>query len=551
MWSKNKDKGHEEEKVLFSEYGTLYFMKGERYKAIFDSSECEQCTMRILRISRESFFIQVLADFDGEESEVLIQPIGCGLSFGYSRKAGSVHWPAYMDGKLESMAFVFSGENSRMTPEDITMRFVEIYNRCTYALLTSSDVDAITNEDEGYEYIGNSATSQIPDEDYQEPVYELDVSHEAATKTGGRNICYSESMKFNNAMVVRRAKDSVELQTHKFDSYGFNEGTSGKVRIPGLTTCEDALLDDTETKLQLLSIDDQKLYEYDIDYGKVVQEHKLPEKVTAITYSAHVADPVPVYTCLTDNVAFNVDCRMDPRKNIVMEPGCTLDKYRLTSLKKPFTCHATTRDGHLVIGDMMGSIRLYRGPPGSRRKDGKYNPKAAQTLLETKVPIVAVDVTADGAYVVAVCEKFLLFMPTAYVDDRGENTTGFVSKMGKKKPTPLKLQPTSKQLAVLGGIEKLDFVSGGFDRYENGGREVCITAYSGNYIFTWSLEAVKRAEENGRACLGESALVRNDVIGVSAHIPDKLMYLTDSDICMAPLKLHERTERGSRRYAYL
>ncbi|KAH9599871.1 Vacuolar import/degradation Vid27 [Trypanosoma melophagium] len=551
MWRNNMDRGQEEAKTVFSGYGNLYVKKGERYKTLFDPSECDQCTIKILKLSRESYCIQVLGDFDDEECEVLIQPIGDGLSLGYSRKTGSVHWPAFVDGQLQSMAFVFSEDNVKMTPEELTMRFVEMYNRCTYALLTSSDIDTITNDDEGYDYIGNAATSQIPDDDYQEPVYELDVSHEAATKTGAGNVCYSESVRFNKALVLRKVKDTVELQAPKFDSHGFSKSTTGKILVPGLTTCDNALLDDTETKLQLLSIDDQKLYEYDIEYGKVVQEHTLPSKVRAVTYSAHIADPTSVYTCLTDNVAFNLDCRMDPRRNIVMEPGCTLDKYKLTSLKKPFTCHATTSAGHLVIGDGAGSIRLYRGPPGSRREDGKYNPKAAQTLLETKVPIVAVDVTSDGSYVVAVCEKFLLFMPTAYVDDRGANTTGFVSKMGKKKPAPLKLQPTSEQLAVLGGVDNLDFVSGGFDRYGNGGREVCITAHSGNYIFTWSLEAAKRAEENGRMCLGESALVKNEVIGISAQIPDKIMYLTDSDIRMAPLKLHERTERGSVRYAYL
>ncbi|KEG05790.1 vacuole import and degradation, partial [Trypanosoma grayi] len=454
--------------TLFSGIGTVYIRKPAHYVPLTDGDAMDTFTITIEARETleplERYCIVVLEEGD----EALRQPIGNGMVISYSAEEGSVHWPSIVAGKVEMLAFKFRGRDARVTAEAQMTRFVEVYNRCTYAIMTDTEVEKLDLDDPFFDYVGGIATTQLPAEDYEEPMFELDVAHENAAETGTGTVCYSESMRFNRAVVVRETKNALELQAHAFNSRGFTVGDSQTIKLGGVQSCDSALLDDTEKKLLLLSVDDNRLCEVDMEYGKVVQEYKPPKKVISVAHGAHVAGPTPVYTCLAEKVAFNMDLRMDQRSNIVVEPDCTVDTYVLGSLRKPFTCHATSASGHLVIGDGAGNIRLYTGPPGSRRADGKYNPKTAKTLLETKVPVIAVDVTADGMYVLAVCAKYLLFMPTAFLD-KGNESNGFVARMGRQKPKPLKLQPTPAQLRALGGIDKLNYTSGGFDRYNGGG----------------------------------------------------------------------------------
>lgn len=533
-------------KYLFTGKGELYFLHGNCYLPIRDDDEPNDFTITIEDDPNSEYRYSVVV-YD-EEEEALRQPIGNGLTVKYSTRENSVHWPSFIDGESKLLAFKFAAEGTSQKPEKATAQFVEMYNRCTYALMTESEVETGFADDKGYEYVSSTAATKLPYEDYEEPMYEVDVNQEMVESTGVGNVCYSESMRYDKAVVVRKMGTGIEIQTHAFDNNGWR-GDPIKFKLKGCSSCDQALLDDTNKQMLLLSVGDNQLHQTDLEYGKVVEDYTLPTTVRSVTYGAHVAGPAPLYTCLSDNVAFNVDLRMDPRKCVVTDPKSTLDDYRLGSLKKSFTCHATSAEGHLVICDAAGNVRLYTGPPGSRRKDGTYHPKTAKTLLETRVPIVAVDVTADGKYVVAVTSKFLLFMQTAYMTENGHETNGFASRMGERKPQPLRLQPTPAQLAVLGGIDKLDYSSGGFDRYENDSA-VCITACSGKYVFTWSLEAAKRAAEMGRACLGEVAGVGRTITGHSASVPGKLTYLTTRDICMAPLKFSKRLEKGVKHYKY-
>lgn len=545
-WTKFVAERNNKVKILFTGKGELYFLHTDCYLPVRDNDEPSDFTINIEDDSNSNYRYSLVV-YDGDE-EALRQPIGNGLTVKYSTKENSVHWPSYMDGEAKLLAFKFADTGALLKPDVATAQFVEMYNRCTYALMTDSEVETGFSDDQGYDYVGSTAATKLSYEDYEEPMYEVDVDHEMAENTGVGNVCYSESMRYDRAVVVRKVGNGIEFQSHSFDNDGW-KGDPLKFKLKECFSCDKALLDDTNTQMLLLSVGDNQLHQTDLEYGKVVKDYTLPTKVHSVTYGAHVAGPTPLYTCLSDKVAFNVDLRMDPRQCVVMEPKSTLDDYKLGSLRKPFTCHATSSEGHLVICDALGNIRLYTGPPGSRREDGTYNPKTAKTLLETRVPIVAVDVTADGKYVVAVTAKFLLFMPTAFMMDNGHETNGFASRMGKQKPRPLRLQPTPAQLAALGGIDKLNYTSGGFDRYEND-FAVCITACSGKYVFTWSLEAAKRAAENGRTCLGDVAGVGRTITGLSASVPGKLTYLTSRDICMAPLKFSKRTEKGGRHYKY-
>ncbi|CBH13091.1 hypothetical protein, conserved [Trypanosoma brucei gambiense DAL972] len=531
---------------LFSGSGLLYVKSDDCFVPIIEGKRMGSFSL-ILYENRSEQLPYSFVLVDEEEGEVLKQSLGSGLSLAHCYRECSVHWLSLVDGTFQNLAFKFVDLESGGSGEIVTRKFVEMYNRCTYSMLTQTPLDVSTAQDPIYEYIGQTSTYVAPEDDYSEPTYHLDLDRERVKATGSGNVCYSESMKHNRIVVVRETQNEVQLQAHSYDANGFEGRKPETIDLKSVQTCDGALIDDLERKLLLFSVEDSHLREVDLERGEVVQQFRTPVNLQRVTYSEHVARPEPIYTCLAKDVAFNVDLRIDPRKNVIVEDGMSLADYKLGSLRKPFTCHATSANGYLVIGDGTGSVRLYTGPPGSRRKDGSHNPKTAKTLLETKVPIVDIDVTANGQYVVAVCEKFLLLMRTACGNDGEKN--GFTSRMGQDKPSPLRLQPTPAQLSALGGIEALKFTSGGFDRYEGNG-EVCITACSGAYLFTWSLEAAKRAEETGRTCLSQAAAVQQEVINAGAKIANRIVYQTDKDIRMAPLVREEFRETGLRHFGW-
>lgn len=60
-----------------------------------------------------------------------------------------------------------------------------------------------------------------------------------------------------------------------------------------------------------------------------------------------------------------------------------------------YVCVVSDMSGHILLGSKVGTMRLY---DGDKNRDG--NLKRAKTQLETlKEPIISVDVTADGSWI--------------------------------------------------------------------------------------------------------------------------------------------------------
>jgi hypothetical protein len=125
-----------------------------------------------------------------------------------------------------------------------------------------------------------------------------------------------------------------------------------------------------------------------------------------------------------------------------------------------FCCGATTRDGHLVVGSKKGTINLYNAKllevvlnlnilhhliernvdichvnwVHSFSKGNEFTkdtakiggvgsaPRAKTTLPGCGDPILGIDVTADGKWILATCKTYLLLIPASH--PKG-NLTGF------------------------------------------------------------------------------------------------------------------------------
>ncbi|KAG5503809.1 hypothetical protein JIQ42_07326 [Leishmania sp. Namibia] len=545
---------------LFTGQGTLYQYAGKEGERPYYEplGDVDGFTISLLKrktpgaSDNNNSVEYIIAVAEGGDT-VFEQPIGVELQLSYSAPAASVHWPAIIDEELETVAFRFAAPAARGAQVTATMRmqqFVELYNRCTYSLLTG--YDEVDPEDEWYQYLGGATTREVANEDATEPVFEFDAGHLTKESTGAGNICAAESLQFNRVLVVKKSNEeaSLELQALPQTERGFDRAAMEKLVVRGIDeTSTGTLLENGDVTMLLFGGRSAAVQQLDLARGTVVQEYKpgnLP--VQSVAYANHTAaSSGPVYTCLGRNVAFNIDVRMDPRSCVVMEDGKQPTDYALSSLRKDFTCHATSQNGYLVIGDGCGNIRLYTGPPGARKPSGGYFPKAAKTLLDTKTPIVDIDVTADGRYIVATTASFLLFIETKYVDSSDKESTGFQTRMGTKKPQPVILQPSPEQTLRMGGASTVRFQSAKFDRFP-GTKELCVTASCRDFLLTWSLRAIESSQQSGRAVVNSAVKVGQTVLSTSANRASNVGFLTGNDVGVVPV--HEAKKEVSRTWTW-
>ncbi|KAK7198713.1 VID27 cytoplasmic protein [Novymonas esmeraldas] len=478
-----------------------------------------------------------------DEEVVFEQPIKAELQLSYSTPAASVHWPAMVDGERETIAFRFAAASKAPAAKSAQTRmesFVELYNRCLYSLLAGSD--DVDPEDEWFQYLDGTTTHELRNEDSTEAVFELDARQLSMANTGTGNVCAAESMKFNRVLVVKKTNEeaSLELQAMPQTQHGFDRTTKETLVVRGVDgTATGTLLENGDTNMLLFGGRRAAVQQLDLSRGTVVQDFEPASmSVKSVAYANHTAaDSGAVYTCLARNVAFNIDTRIDPRSCVIVEEGKNPTDYALSSLRADFTCHATSKVGHLAIGDSLGSIRLYTGPPGARKLTGGYFPKSAKTLLETKTPILDIDVSTDGQYIVATSAAYLLFIETKYVDAKEKDTTGFEGRMGKKKPQPIILRPSPEQMTAMaktGTAGTGRFRSAKFDRIP-GSKELYVTASYGDCLFSWSLRSIESSKETGRAAISSHAAVGQTVLSTNANRASQVSFLTDTDVGTVPL----------------
>jgi len=139
-----------------------------------------------------------------------------------------------------------------------------------------------------------------------------------------------------------------------------------------------------------------------------------------------------------------------------------------------------------VVGSRNGEIRMYNRDSLVSKSgfDGLYNaPRAKTSLPGFGDPIIGIDVTRDGNWILATCKTYLLIIPTTL--DNG--VTGFVKPMGKNKPVPRLLKLKDEHLKVIG---KVSFTPAKFN-YGHGPETTMVTS-TGPYIITWNFRKVKQ-----------------------------------------------------------
>lgn len=167
------------------------------------------------------------------------------------------------------------------------------------------------------------------------------------------------------------------------------------------------------------------------------------------------------------NSIFRIDPRLAGNKRVA-------DESKQYVTKADFSCAVTTGKGELAVASKKGDIRLYN----------KLNIRAKTHLPGLGDPILGIDTTENGKFVLATCKTYLLVLG---LEMKGSEQTGFSKSMGDQKPVPKRLQLKPEHAAWMG--ESVNFTVAKFSTGQD--EEKTIITSTGPYVITWNFRRVK------------------------------------------------------------
>jgi len=236
------------------------------------------------------------------------------------------------------------------------------------------------------------------------------------------------------------------------------------------------MLTEQDNKMLLLNSTNKGLvYEFDLEVGKVVQEYNAGEsipEIRTINPSTKYAERTgeQVVAGASKNAVFTLDPRQQGKNKLA--------ENKVYKTVPKFNSLATTNDGCVAVGADDGQIRLY---------------DSVSKIAKTALPglgdaVTGIDVTADGSYVLATTNHYLLVIPTS-VKDQDKN--GFHKSITSKADAPIKLQLDPADM-VKYNIQQLRFTPAKFDLGED--KEQLISTSTGPFIITWNFNKIKKGQ---------------------------------------------------------
>ncbi|KAJ6157766.1 hypothetical protein N7470_005358 [Penicillium chermesinum] len=362
--------------------------------------------------------------------------------------------------------------------------------------LTMDDADEHPEEEED-EDEEEEATDQ--DDGQRSEHYDSDESdddHVTRDADGNVNSQLAVGYKHDRSFVVRGSKIGVFKHTDN-NNLEFSTNIS-KVETPRgkLFSPKKVMLHAEDQDLILQNTDDpNSLYRMDLEYGKVVDEWKVHDDITVDTFA-----PESKFSQMTAAQPFvgasrNALYRIDPRLSGNKLVDADLKQY---VSKNDFSAVSTTEKGYIAVASNKGDIRMF----------DRLGINAKTHIPALGEPIIGLDVSADGRWVLATCRTYLLLIDALQKDGKNEGKLGFeksFAKDSKPQPRRLGLQPAHVAQFQHETKQPLSFTTARFNTGVDT-EETSIVTATGPFIITWSMKKVlagrkdpytiKRYEEN-------------------------------------------------------
>lgn len=219
------------------------------------------------------------------------------------------------------------------------------------------------------------------------------------------------------------------------------------------------------------------VYKMDIETGKVVDEWKVHDDIPITNYL-----PETKFSQLTDEQTFighskNALFRVDPRLSGNKMVGSELKQY---VSKNEFSAAATTEKGYIAVASNKGDIRLF----------DRLGINAKSHLPALGDPIIGIDVSADGRWILATCRTYLLLIDAKQDTGKNAGKLGFEKGFGKDaKPKPRRLALSPSHVAQFQHETKtpLSFTIAKFNTGLDS-EETSIVTSTGPFIITWDMK---------------------------------------------------------------
>lgn len=333
-------------------------------------------------------------------------------------------------------------------------------------------------EDEEDEEEYEDAPSGQRHEEYDEDESEDEV--ETLDKDGNVNSQLAVGAKVDRSFVVRGDKIGVFKHTpdnHLEFSTSINQvaAPDGKKFAP-----KKVMLHMEDRDMVMQNADNpNSLYRMDLEYGKIVDEWKvhddIPVNVFAPENKFAQMTGEQTFLGLSKNALYRIDPRLSGNKLVDSE----LKQY---VSKNDFSAAATTDKGYIAVASNKGDIRMF----------DRLGIQAKTALPALGDPIVGLDVSADGRWVLATTRTYLLLIDNLQKSGKNEGKLGFEKPFAKdSKPQPRRLALTPSHVAQFQHETKapLSFTPARFNTGEGVDETTIITA-TGPFVVTWSLKKI-------------------------------------------------------------
>ncbi|KAH8673268.1 vacuolar import and degradation protein [Xylariales sp. PMI_506] len=315
--------------------------------------------------------------------------------------------------------------------------------------------------------------------------YDSDEEHddfETQPKDGATNKSISVGYKHDRSFIVRGSKIGVFKHTPN-NRLEFSTNIS-EVKTPKgvLFSPKKAMLHNEDTNMILQNDKDpNKLYRMDLEYGKVVDEWNVHDDIPVVTFAPEnkfaQMTHEPTFLGISHNSLFRVDPRLAGNKLVDSQ----LKQY---ASKNDFSAISTTEKGYVAVASNKGDVRLF----------DRLGINAKTHIPALGEPIIGLDVSADGRWVLATCRTYLLLIDAMQKSGKNEGKLGFEKSFAAdSKPQPRRLALTPEHVAQF-AYETGKPVSFTPARFNTGHslEETSIITATGPYIIDWNLKKVLR-----------------------------------------------------------
>ncbi|KAI0284219.1 VID27 cytoplasmic protein [Russula aff. rugulosa BPL654] len=431
-----------------------------------------------------SFFLTATS----QESQVLAHRISSQMMQRWSPTTWSLTWNNVNEnGNQSSWCMRFESQEAfEGFRAEFTKRAWESLNQTSWdkvkpddrAYVINADVEDVEMSVETDEDEEEAVLDELGDEDEDEEEERLGSSLPSGPKEA-RNSQLTVGYKGDRSYVVRG--DKIGVFRHKQDEVEYVASIANITDMKGKKfDPKNVMLHQQDSKMVVMNPGaPHSLFHLDIERAKIVEEWKVHDDITVDHVAPNTKFSQTTHEQTLVGTSHNALFRIDPR----MSGNKLVDsQYKQYATKNKFSGVTTTASGKLAVASEKGDIRLYDTV-------GKIAKTALTPLGD---PIIGVDVSADGRWIVATTKTYLLLVDVLIGQGKYAGSLGFDRSFpADAKPVPRRLQLRPEHVAYMN--HNIAFSPARFNIGE-GQEENAIVTSTGQYVIAWDFGKVKKGQ---------------------------------------------------------